>query len=389
MKTIEREIIDINSYLQKIYRIPLLTREEEIELGRRLQDGDVSAREILIKRNLRLVLSIANKYTGRGLSLDELIQYGNIGLIEAIDKYDVTKKTHLSTYATYWIKREIELAIASKTRNIHLPLYLYKKTKKYSEIYSKLQSSLGRKPTDTELALELNLSLKEIKEITEILIDTVSIHDLAHESDKEDALMKLEDKSFDIDTLITQISLKKDINDVLKNSNLSEREKQVILLRNGFIDDRVFSTVEIASLFHLSRESIRLIEKHALTKIRKNKRCQNLIDYTDYPEKALDFIEDVSPKLKNNSLYRIKKKKKLYSIYEYFYEYQEDYINQILSLLNKKDRYLLWLRYGDDLHNPKTDEKWNDFFSTRFYGSVIPKIKKLLKDPNYEKRMKK
>lgn len=275
----------VKIYLQQIGKIPLLSKEEEIEVARKIkEEGNELSRKILINANLRLVVSIAKKYVGRGLSLLDLIQEGNMGLIRATEKFDYKKGYKFSTYATWWIQQSITRAIADKSRMIRLPMHLIDTLGKIKKTSLMLITKLGRTPTKQELADEMGISLKKLAEITKSAQSTISIDTPTNQ--KEDATKIIDyivdESSTNPDTLVSDENLQFDTTKMLQN--LSQKERDVLILRYGLDASGQKRTLEeVSTYFNVSRERIRQIENRALSKLKKlcktNSISDDLISY--------------------------------------------------------------------------------------------------------------
>jgi len=268
----------VRMYLKEIGRIPLLTFEEEIDLAKRVEKGSHEAKKKLINSNLRLVVSIAKKYIGRGLSLLDLIQEGNQGLIRAVEKYDWRRGYKFSTYATWWIRQSVTRAIADQARTIRIPVHMVENINRFLRSQRKLMQELGREPTPEEVAKVLGIEPDKALEIIKISQNPASLE--APIGDEEDSRLGdfIHDSS--APTLFDSASrelLKEQVNQVL--STLTEREKKVLELRFGLDDGRSRTLEEVGKEFKVTRERIRQIEAKALRKLRHPSRGNKLKDY--------------------------------------------------------------------------------------------------------------
>ncbi len=270
----------VKIYLKEIGRVTLLSPEEEIEVAQRMANGDANAKRLLSEANLRLVVSIAKKYVGRGMSFLDLIQEGNLGLIKAVDKFDYTKGFKFSTYATWWIRQAITRAIADQARTIRIPVHMVETITKVKKVSSQLLHKNGHDATAEEIAKELNMSVDRVREIMRIAQDPVSLETpIGEEEDShlgdfipdEDAPQPAEAASL--------VLLKEQINQVL--STLTEREEKVLRLRFGLEDGRSRTLEEVGQQFNVTRERIRQIEAKALRKLRHPNRSNKVRDYLD------------------------------------------------------------------------------------------------------------
>ena len=270
----------VKIYLKEIGRVPLLSAEEEIELAQRMSSGDPYAKQRLSEANLRLVVSIAKRYVGRGMQFLDLIQEGNLGLIKAVEKFDYTKGYKFSTYATWWIRQAITRAIADQARTIRIPVHMVETITKVKKVGSTLLHKNGREATPEEIAEELRLPLDRVREIIRISQDPVSLETpIGEEEDShlgdfipdEDAPAPAEAASL--------ILLKEQLDEVL--NTLTEREGKVLRLRFGLEDGRQRTLEEVGKEFNVTRERIRQIEAKALRKLRHPSRSRKLKDYLD------------------------------------------------------------------------------------------------------------
>nr|WP_232294145.1 RNA polymerase sigma factor RpoD [Syntrophaceticus schinkii] len=270
----------VRMYLKEIGRIDLLTAEEEVELAKGIEAGDEEARRRLAEANLRLVVSIAKRYVGRGMLFLDLIQEGNLGLIKAVEKFDYRKGYKFSTYATWWIRQAITRAIADQARTIRIPVHMVETINKLVRINRQLLQELGRDPTPEEIAAEMDIPPERVREIMKIAQEPVSLETpIGEEEDShlgdfiedEDALAPAEAASF--------ILLKEQLEEVLET--LTPRERDVLRLRFGLIDGRARTLEEVGQKFNVTRERIRQIEAKALRKLRHPTRSKKLKDYLE------------------------------------------------------------------------------------------------------------
>lgn len=270
----------VKVYLKEIGRVPLLTPEEEIELAIRISEDDQEAKKRLAEANLRLVVSIAKRYVGRGMQFLDLIQEGNLGLIKAVDKFDYTKGFKFSTYATWWIRQAITRAIADQARTIRIPVHMVETINKLIRVSRQLLQELGRDPKPEEIAKEMDMTEDKVREIMKIAQDPVSLETpIGEEEDShlgdfipdDDAPAPAEAAAYSL--------LKEQIEDVL--GSLNEREQKVLKLRFGLEDGRARTLEEVGKEFDVTRERIRQIEAKALRKLRHPSRSKKLRDYLD------------------------------------------------------------------------------------------------------------
>lgn len=270
----------VRMYLKEIGKVPLLTAQEEIDLAKRMEQGDEYAKQKLCEANLRLVVSIAKKYVGRGMLFLDLIQEGNLGLIKAVDKFDWTKGYKFSTYATWWIRQAITRSIADQARTIRIPVHMVETINKLIRVSRQLLQEEGREPTHDEIAAEMGISVEKVREILKISQEPVSLETpIGEEEDShlgdfipdDDAPAPAEAAAFSM--------LKEQLVDVL--GTLTEREQKVLKLRFGLEDGRARTLEEVGKKFDVTRERIRQIEAKALRKLRHPTRSKKLKDYLE------------------------------------------------------------------------------------------------------------
>ncbi len=270
----------VRMYLKEIGQIKLLTTEEELELADRILEGDEQAKTILAEANLRLVVSIAKRYVGRGMLFLDLIQEGNIGLMKAVEKFDVTKGYKFSTYATWWIRQAITRAIADQARTIRVPVHMVETINKLARIQRQLTLELNREPTEEELAKKMNTSVDKIREIYKISQEPVSLETpIGEEDDSHLGDFIKDEHNMSPEEYATNEMLKDEISDILLT--LTEREEKVIRLRFGLEDGKARTLEEVGQIFGVTRERIRQIEAKALRKLRHPSRSRKLRDYLD------------------------------------------------------------------------------------------------------------
>jgi len=268
----------VRMYLKEIGQIKLLTLAEESELADRIVAGDEAAKNILAEANLRLVVSIAKRYVGRGMLFLDLIQEGNIGLMKAVDKFDVTKGYKFSTYATWWIRQAITRAIADQARTIRVPVHMVETINKLARVQRQLTLELNREPSEEELAKKMGTTVEKVREIYKISQDPVSLETpIGEEDDSHLGDFIKDERNLSPEEFATNEMLKDEISQVLET--LTEREEKVIRLRFGLEDGKPRTLEEVGQMFGVTRERIRQIEAKALRKLRHPSRSRKLRDY--------------------------------------------------------------------------------------------------------------
>lgn len=270
----------IRMYLKEIGKIPLLSTEEEIELAKRMEKGDEEARKKLAEANLRLVVSIAKRYAGRGMQFLDLIQEGNLGLIKAVEKFDYRKGYKFSTYATWWIRQAITRAIADQARTIRIPVHMVETINRLIRTSRQMVQELGREPTPEELAKRLDMPAERVREIKKISQDPVSLETPIGEEEDSHLGDFIQDDNVMVPADQATFTL---LHEQLMESleTLTEREQQVLRLRFGLDDGRPRTLEEVGRVFHVTRERIRQIEAKALRKLRHPSRSKKLKDYLE------------------------------------------------------------------------------------------------------------
>ena len=270
----------VRMYLKEIGKVPLLTAEEEIELAKRMELGDQEAKKRLAEANLRLVVSIAKRYVGRGMLFLDLIQEGNLGLIKAVEKFDYRKGYKFSTYATWWIRQAITRAIADQARTIRIPVHMVETINKLIRVSRQLLQELGREPTPEEIAEEMNMPVDRVREILKISQEPVSLETPIGEEEDSHLGDFIQDDNVPVPADAAAFTLlKEQLVEVL--STLTDREQKVLRLRFGLDDGRARTLEEVGKEFNVTRERIRQIEAKALRKLRHPSRSKKLRDFLD------------------------------------------------------------------------------------------------------------
>ena len=270
----------VRMYLKEIGKVPLLSADEEVELAKRMAEGDEDAKKRLAEANLRLVVSIAKRYVGRGMLFLDLIQEGNLGLIKAVEKFDYHKGFKFSTYATWWIRQAITRAIADQARTIRIPVHMVETINKLIRVSRQLLQELGREPTPEEIAAELDMPVVRVREILKISQEPVSLETPIGEEEDSHLGDFIQDDNVPVPAeAAAQTLLKEQLDEVL--DTLTEREQKVLRLRFGMDDGRARTLEEVGKEFDVTRERIRQIEAKALRKLRHPSRSRKLRDYLD------------------------------------------------------------------------------------------------------------
>ena len=270
----------VRMYLKEIGKVPLLSADEEIELAKRMSEGDEDAKKRLAEANLRLVVSIAKRYVGRGMLFLDLIQEGNLGLIKAVEKFDYQKGFKFSTYATWWIRQAITRAIADQARTIRIPVHMVETINKLIRVSRQLLQELGREPKPEEIAKEMDMPVERVREILKISQEPVSLETPIGEEEDSHLGDFIQDDNVPVPAeAAAQTLLKEQLNEVL--DTLTEREQKVLRLRFGMNDGRARTLEEVGKEFDVTRERIRQIEAKALRKLRHPSRSRKLRDYLD------------------------------------------------------------------------------------------------------------
>ena len=270
----------VRMYLKEIGRVPLLTADQEVELAKRMENGDGSAQKELAEANLRLVVSIAKRYVGRGMQFLDLIQEGNLGLIKAVEKFDYNKGYKFSTYATWWIRQAITRAIADQARTIRIPVHMVETINKLVRVSRQLLQKYGREPTAEEIAKEMDVPVERVREIMKIAQEPVSLETPIGEEEDSHLGDFIEDHDAQAPADVASFTLlKEQLAEVL--GTLTTREKQVLTLRFGLIDGKARTLEEVGKNFHVTRERIRQIEAKALRKLRHPSRSKKLKDFLE------------------------------------------------------------------------------------------------------------
>lgn len=270
----------VRMYLKEIGKVPLLSADEEVEFAQRMEKGDIEAKKKLAEANLRLVVSIAKRYVGRGMLFLDLIQEGNLGLIKAVEKFDYKKGYKFSTYATWWIRQAITRAIADQARTIRIPVHMVETINKYVRVQRQLLQELGREPQPEEIAKQMNMPVDRVREIQKISLEPVSLETPIGEEEDSHLGDFIQDDNVPVPAEAAAFTLlREQLDEVL--GTLTEREQKVLKLRFGLEDGRARTLEEVGKEFKVTRERIRQIEAKALRKLRHPSRSRKLKDYLE------------------------------------------------------------------------------------------------------------
>ena len=378
----------------------LLNAEEEKNLFIRYNNGDKKAKDIIVEKNLRLVIFVAKKYINRGIEFEDLIQEGNLGLITAVDKFDVNRGYKFSTYATWWINQAIGRALIDNPQAIRLPVHLVGKYNNFNNIYVELEAELGREPTCNEIAKKMHVS----NNIANYLImlrnqefSTVSLNILISGEKDTELECFVADTSIDFVNDMEYQELHNNLLGLLNKCNLTINEKKVILLRYGFTNYGPMTLKEVAKLMRLTRERVRQIETKALEKLVKTSGIKDFAIYMDKPSQILNNFQyireyyyqnkhkkaDLQEAISLKQLTPKEKNRKIKTIYQFFYGYTKEEVNRVIASLDEKYTKIIYLKYGNDLENPIIATKLDKSQAGYFYNCVIPKIRRELIKNNY------
>ena len=381
----------VKLYLKEISTRPLLSVEQGQKLAKQISNGNEEARKVFIESNLKLVVSIAKKYIGRGLSFIDLIQEGNLGLITAVDRYDINKGFKFSTYATYWIRQAITRAIANKGRNVRIPVHKYEKIRAYKRTVANLETRLNRKPTINEIANEMRLPISKVVELYKIQNDTVSMNILIGDNEDTELENFIPSSEEQIEDIVITGTMQLEVRKLLEDCNLKPREIEVLMMRFGFDDKKPMTLKEVGKKFNITIERARQIEAQSLMKLRKSRHIKKFAEYMHNPDESLENIQIFREKCRESgnryeTLKIISKEgrhpsRKGQTIYEYFNDYTKEQIDAMLEKLSDEDKALIVARYGEDLNNPVFG-KLSQQQTNKFYGTLVNKMKKYLFNQN-------
>lgn len=370
--------LDIVSLYINELNAPLLSEDEEKALLVKIKQGDMEAREKFIESNLRLVVSVAKKFLGRGVPFLDLVQEGNLGLMKAIDKFDLSYDVRFSTYAVYRIKMFVSKAIADQSRNIRVPISRQDELYSYMTKIDNLEKKFGMNLSIDEISMMLGKSVDKIRELESLKNDTVSINALVGK-DNDTELGDFLSTSESIEDEVIDSFLPEQIMDLLKKSKLSEREKDVLLSRFGIGRSHVWQLKELSKKYGVSKAWIGQVELNALEKLRRLKSIEQFSVYMDNPDLALRKLEEFRKKPEKRERRKTGKRGSLLkSIYEYFDDFSREDVDSVLDDLNEFDKKLVFLRYGEDLDNPVSTTLFGEEETKKFYGALVPRMRKKL-----------
>lgn len=373
----EHRLSDLGLYFRNLDK-PLLTKEEEKSLFTRMNHGDLEAKKIIIESNLRLVVSIAKRYKGLGLEFLDLIQEGNIGLMEAVERFDVTKNNKFSTYATWWIRREVSRSIKLQGKTIRLPVNLCEQISNYYKANKELTDKLKRNPTIEELAAKLNTSVAEINRLIQYDEDIASLNTPVSEDKCTNLEDLIEEKDKDMESLFLDTERKLLIENLFRECQLNEREIMILKLRFGFLDNNEYTLAEVASIMGVSIEAIRQNQNKILEKIRKSDYVFKLIDYLDNPEQAkVKLINNQETRRKSDKKKR-RTMKSTDNLYSYFDDYDSDDITKVLTEIPLRHQEILHAKYGENFQKPDLNSDIPSNYKKLLYGSILPGMRKRL-----------
>ncbi len=373
----EHRLSDLGLYFRSLDK-PLLTKEEEKSLFIRMNHGDLEAKKIIIESNLRLVVSIAKRYKGLGLEFSDLIQEGNIGLIEAVERFDVTKDNKFSTYATWWIRKEVSRSIKFQGKTIRLPVHLCEQISNYYKVNKELIATLKRNPTIKELAAKLNISVAEVDRLIQYDEDIASLNTPVSEDICTNLEDLIEDKDKDMESIFLDTERKLLIDNLFRECQLNEREIMILKLRFGFLDNNEYTLAEVASIMGVSVEAIRQNQNRILEKIRKSDYAFKLIDYLDNPEQAKGKLINNQETRRKTDKKKRRTMKSTDNLYSYFDDYASDDITKVLTEIPLRHQEILHAKYGENFQKPDLNSDIPSNYKKLLYGSILPGMRKRL-----------
>lgn len=379
----------VDTYLKEIGRYPLLSAEQEKKLAIKAANGDEIAKQYFIECNLKLVVSIAKQYINRGLSFMDLVQEGSIGLMNATERFDVTRGFKFSTFAIYWIRQSISRAIAQKGRNIRLTITEYLNVQKYKRVKTNIENKVNREATITEIAKEMGISINDAINLCKIQNDTISLNMYTNDDDDLELEATIPSDEKPLEDVAITTELQKLIQTLFKKCALDKREIGILLLRYGFTNEGTLTLEEIGQKYNITRERVRQIETNALLKIRRSKFIEKFAIYMDNPQKAINHLQTFKKKIRKSkySLDIIPTQNKLLTIYDQFPDNTKEDILKAITKLDVEDRSFLVSIYGSNFDIPICFElNWDQ--KEKYYCDIVPKMKKLLNEIKATKKIK-
>lgn len=384
-------------YLREIQNYKLLTREEELDMIKRYKSGEIEVRDEFLSRNLKLVVSIAKKYLGRGVALTDLIQEGNMGLMKALDEFDLSRECRFSTYATNWIKSYITRYIAGKSRNISLPNHFFYELGIFRKVYTNLEKQLDRKPTISELADKTGKNKDVVLRYFDYLNDTKSLSDKVGDEDDTEFSYFIPSSDESLETVAIKKDLSSGLTELLNKCHLKPRELEVLMFRYGLNGDDPLTLEEIGRKYNLTRERVRQMESSALMRIRRSPYVKLFAEYTSNPAKSMENIKKMreayidNPRSFKKDIISEEERKpapRAKNIYTIFSNsgYTKEELDIAINELSEEEIELLKSRYGEDLTEMPTIRNKRNEYTKKFIQELFPKLRRIIKN-NREKNM--
>lgn len=384
-------------YLREIQNYKLLTREEELDMIKRYKSGEIEVRDEFLSRNLKLVVSIAKKYLGRGVALIDLIQEGNMGLMKALDEFDLSRECRFSTYATNWIKSYITRYIAGKSRNISLPNHFFYELGIFRKVYTNLEKQLDRKPTISELADKTGKNKDVVLRYFDYLNDTKSLSDKIGDEDDTEFSYFIPSSDESLETVAIKKDLSSGLTELLNKCHLKPRELEVLMFRYGLNGDDPLTLEEIGRKYNLTRERVRQMESSALMRIRRSPYVKLFAEYTSNPAKSMENIKKMreayidNPRSFKKDIISEEERKpapRAKNIYTIFSNsgYTKEELDIAINELSEEEIELLKSRYGEDLTEMPTIRNKRNEYTKKFIQELFPKLRRIIKN-NREKNM--
>lgn len=384
-------------YLREIQNYKLLTREEELDMIKRYKSGEIEVRDEFLSRNLKLVVSIAKKYLGRGVALIDLIQEGNMGLMKALDEFDLSRECRFSTYATNWIKSYITRYIAGKSRNISLPNHFFYELGIFRKVYTNLEKQLDRKPTISELADKTGKNKDVVLRYFDYLNDTKSLSDKVGDEDDTEFSYFIPSSDESLETVAIKKDLSSGLTELLNKCHLKPRELEVLMFRYGLNGDGPLTLEEIGRKYNLTRERVRQMESSALMRIRRSPYVKLFAEYTSNPAKSMENIKKMreayidNPRSFKKDIISEEERKpapRAKNIYTIFSNsgYTKEELDIAINELSEEEIELLKSRYGEDLTEMPTIRNKRNEYTKKFMQELFPKLRRIIKN-NREKNM--